>query len=230
MDQAEALLAVTGLRRVLDGVPPTKEDLARSIDLEKELKSTIVSYLRGKRKGAAIVQNIDLPPSLPEDAHNAVDGLHSDVAVGYGIAAARALTYLNTLVQQRSLPGLTAKVADRTAGEKSLLRRAMQAVEDPIGVLGDIGSLSDDQIETMKNCFPTMWSDLGMQAAEAMAKVNKTLSSREEQKIGRLMGVSVGDVNSIQALYAQDKAEKQAQGQTPEMAEMGTATQKIAAA
>lgn len=201
IDPAEALLAATGLRQVLAGKPPTRAQVARSIDLEQELEAAVLGYLRGRRGSAPRVDDVELPSALPEASHGAVEGLEPQVALGYGLAAGRALTYLGQLAPRRPLPGLTAKTADRSETERAHLRRAQAVVEDPVGVLGDLGALSDDEAECLRAVYPTLWSALGLAAAQALAKHDREPTSRQEQVLGRVMGVTVADVGSIQSLY-----------------------------
>jgi hypothetical protein len=231
MDQAEALLACTGLRKILAGRPPSKAEIVRSVNLEPLLKRLVTDYLQGRRVHPEPEGNIDLPAKLPEDSHDAMGGLDPEVAVGYGIAAGRALQYLNNLIPKRALPSLTEKTADRTASEKAQMRRVLQAVNNPLGVLGDVASMTDDQIAALKAVYPTMWSALGLASSEAMADVDRELSSREERVLGRLLGVAVGDVQSIQTMYRQEEKEQRTGGAGggPAGPEMATATQTLAA-
>lgn len=240
IEPAEALLAATGLRRVLAGKPPSRADVARSIDLEKELQAAVADYLRGRHRPQPRLEDLELPNSLPEASHGAVEGLEPQVAVGYGLVAARALAYLNQLVPRRPLPGLGEKFAGRSQAERARLRRAQAVVEDPVGVLGDLGALSDDEVECLRAVYPTLWSALGLAAAQALAEHKREPTSRQERALGRIMGVTVADVPSIQALYDQ---EEQGQGgggggggggagggqQVPETPETSTPFQRAAA-
>jgi hypothetical protein len=210
-EQAEALLACTGLAQVLAGAPATREQLTRSTLLDEELLAVVVSYLGGHRSGAAAAaMPAELPPDLPPDAHGAVAGLDQDVATGYGLAAARALAYLGSLAPRRKLPGLRARLADRSASEGAELRRAWQVVEDPLAVLGDLDAVTEDQLEALHNVYPSLWSTLAIQAAEGMAQVDRDLTQREERTLGRLMGAPVEDVADLQALHQPPKGEQPA--------------------
>lgn len=234
IDPAEALLAVTGLRRVLAGKPPTKGDVGRSIDLEKELKEAVGAYLRGRRSPPPRVQELDLPSSLPEAAHGAVDGLDPQVALGYGLAAARALTYLRQLATRRRMLGLTERFASRSETERAQLRRAQAVVEDPVGVLGNLGALSDDEVQALRAVYPTLWSALGLAAGQALADHDQQPTSRQERVLGRIMGVTVTDVASIQSLYDQEQQAADGGGgggggQVPETTETATPFQRAAA-
>lgn len=207
-DQADALLACTGLAQVLAGTPPTREQLARSTQLDDELLAAMVGYLGGHRRssGAGAAMPAELPPDLPPDAHGAVAGLDQDVATAYGLVAARALAYLNTLAPRRKLPGLASRtgqprLADRSASEGAELRRAWQVVEDPLAVLGDLDAVTEDQLEALKNAYPTLWAGLGTVAAEGMAQADRDLTQREERTLGRLMGIPAEDVQDLQALH-----------------------------
>lgn len=207
VEQAEALLAATGLARVLAGKAPTRAQLARSTKLDDELVEAVVGYLQGRRSSAAAAPlPAELPADLPPDAHGAVEGLAPDVATSYGLVAARALAFLNGLVPRRSLPGLASRtgqprLADRTASEGSALRRAWAVVEDPLGVLADLDAVTADQLAALQGVYPTIWSSLGLQATEAMARVDRDLTQREERTLGRLMGVAQADVEDLQALH-----------------------------
>jgi hypothetical protein len=220
-DQAEALLACTGLGQVLAGTPPTRDQLTRSTQLDEELLAAVVAYLGGGRSSAppATAMPAELPPDLPPDAHGAVTGLDQDVATGYGLAAARALAYLNGLAPRRKLPGLASRtgqprLADRSGSEGAELRRAWQVVEGPLAVLGDLDAVTEDQLEALRYVYPTLWSGLGLQAAEGMAEVDRDLTQREERTLGRLMGTSTDDVEDLQALHKPPKGGEQ-QGAPP---------------
>lgn len=225
IEQAEALLAATGLGQVLGGKAPTHAQLTRSTRLEDELLELMVGYLQGRRQGAtAAPLPEELPPGLPPDAHGAVEGLAPEVATGYGLAASRALAYLNTLAPRRKLPGLASRtgqprLADRSASEGAELRRAWAVVEDPLGVLGDLEAVTEDQLAALRAAYPALWSELGLKAAEGMAQVDRDLTQREERTLGRLMGVAPTDVEDLQALHKPPEAKQgapagQPQGQT----------------
>jgi hypothetical protein len=222
IDQAEALLAATGLRQVLAGQPPTPADVDRSISLEGELRDAVKSYLRGRKRAPAAVRLFELPPTLPLDAHGAVRGLDPQVAILYGMAAARALAYLNALCPPRSLPGLRQRFAERTEAEHTSMRRCTAAVEDPVSLLGDIDGLAEDQIATLRAVYPTLVSELALCAAEAMADVNKDLTDRQERALGRLLGVAPPDVSVLQQLHRHEEAKqstpKPAGGPSPGLA------------
>lgn len=231
IEQGEALLAAGGLRRVLDGKAPTAPQVARSARLEDEARAAVESYLDGKHTAPPVIQGVDFPDELPEDAHGAVGELDGDVAVGYALAADRALEYLRNLVPRRPIPGLRARLADRNAGEKATLRRAWQVLEHPIETLRDLGAVSEDQIAAYQAVYPSLWSALGLVASEAMAKANRDLSNREERALGRILGVSVSDVASLQKLHAPEKV--QTQGGAPPADEppagLATPMQELAA-
>jgi hypothetical protein len=205
IDPAESLLACTGLAQVLLGKPPTPADVGRSIALPDELRDAVKAYLHGRRKPPRSVLALVLPPTLPIDAHGAVRGLDAQVAVLYGLCAARALAYLNQLVPRRALPGLRARLADRTDAEKTTMRRCTQAVEDPLSVLGDIDGLAEDQVATLRAVYPTLVSELGLCAAEAMADADKDLTGRQERALGRLLGVAPPDVSALQQLHRHEE-------------------------
>ena len=213
-EQAEALLAVTGLSQVLEGRAPAKAQLARSTQLDEELLAAVAGYLAGKRSAPAPGElPAELPPALPPDAHGAIGGLDPEVATGYALAAARALTYLNGLAPRRKLPGLRPRLADRAAAEQAELRRAAAVVQDPIGVLGDLDAVTQDQLEALRAVYPTLWSALGLQATEAMAAANRDLTQREERTIGRLLGVAAADVQDLQALHQPPESGPQGGGE-----------------
>lgn len=221
IDQAEALLACTGLGQVLAGKPPTPADVARSISLEDDLRSAVRSYLRGRHTFPKARSPLELPPSLPEAAHGAVRGLDPQVAILYGMAAARALAYLNQLVPPRALPGLRQRMAERTAAEATSLRRCTAAVEDPLGLLNDIDGLAEDQVATLRAVYPTLVSELALCAAEAMADVDRDLTGRQERALGRLLGVAPPDVSALQQLHRheeQKQSAKQGGGKSPGLA------------
>ena len=207
VEQAEALLAATGLAQVLEGKPASRQQLARSTRLEDELEEALVGYLQGRHSAPTPPPMPDeLPPGLPPDAHGAVEGLAPEVATGYGLAAARALNYLGQLAPRRKLPSLgnrtgQPRLADRTATERAELRRAWAVLQDPVGTLGDLDAVTEDQLEALRVAYPTLWAHLSLAAAEAMAKVDRDLTQREERTLGRLMGVAPADVQDLQAMH-----------------------------
>jgi hypothetical protein len=210
IDPAESLLACTGLGQVLAGKPPAPADVSRSLSLEEDLRDAVRSYLRGRKRAPGAVRPLQLPPSLPETAHGAVRGLDPQVAILYGMAAARALAYLNALVPARALPGLRQRMAERTAAEATTMRRCTAAIEDPLGVLGDIDGLAEDQIATLRAVYPTLVSELALCAAEAMADEDRDLTGRQERALGRLLGVAPPDVSTLQQLHRHEEGKGKA--------------------
>ena len=229
VDQGEAILAATGLRQVLAGRAPTRQQVSRSTELEDEAKAAVLGYLAGRRKAPAAVSDVDVPAELPEDAHGAVGDLDPVVAVAYTLAASRALAYLGDLAPLRQLPGLVKKLAGRNGTEMSAMRRAWQVVEDPIAVLGDLAALSDDQIGALKGVYPTLWASVGLQAGLALAEADRELSDRQERAIGRLMGISVGDAAAFQELHRAPEAPKGGGGSPAPAGDVTTPFQRVAA-
>jgi hypothetical protein len=231
LDPGEAILVVTGLRRVLRGKRPTLEQLARSAKVEDELKAAVLGYLQGKRTAAPDPPDEEVPPEMPEDAHSAVEGLDPQVAMGYSLAAGRALQAIRQAVPRRVLAGLRDRPAQATETERARRRRAWAVVENPMAVLGDLRAMSDDQVTVLQTVYPTLWSALGLAAGEALAVHNKDPDSRQERVLGRLMGIQVADVAALQDLHAQP--EKQSGGPSagggPQTTNVQTPSQKLAA-
>lgn len=229
IEQGEALLAATGLRRVLSGKPPTKQDVERSIRLEDDMRDAVAAYLKGKKADRPAFQDYDLPGQLPADASGAVGKMVPEAAAGFGLAAARALAYLNSILKPRAVPGLGVKVASTPGAERAMLRRAKQAIESPVGVLADIDGLTIDHVTAIKAAYPTLFAALGLAAGEATAAAGRALTTREERAIGRLQAVQVADVASVQALHRAEKAAPRTGGRgAMEHAPMATPLQRIA--
>lgn len=212
VDPGEALLACGGVAKVLRGERPDKEQARRSTLVEDELREAVIAFLKGKRGRAPKVREADFTAELPEDAHEAIDGLEGDTAVSYGIAAGRALKYLNGLEPQRPLPGLQDKMSAPNGAERAAKRRVLTVLEDPIGTLNDLSSVTDDQLQAMQAVYPTLYAALGLAATEAMADVDKELTSKQERAIGKILGVATADVGAFQQLHAHAQQQEQGGG------------------
>lgn len=235
MDPGELLFARLLMPDFLGGRGPTQWDIRAPDRMLLELSGGIRSYLKGE---AAELPDVDtsyafaLPKEIPPESFAAVERLPPDAVISFALTAQRALAYLQQLVATRKLPGLAAQDADQTAAEKARLRRAAQAVEDPIGCLKAPESLSGDHVDALRAVYPALYAEAARLAGEAIQGLTRPLRAREDAALSRLLGVPARALAILagpdQTQAGADPSGHRPRGAPPKEPDLRPATQRLA--
>jgi len=229
IDPGEALLAMTGLRRFMEGDGPGAIEIRRSTQLGTTLREGVRAYLRGRaepgdRPDVGYVEK--LPTTMPEASARAVGPAPDQTETAFTLAAERARQYLAGLVPIRPLPGISARFAQPSHAELAQRRRAAEAVEGPVGLLGRLERLSIDHILALKAVYPTLYRDLYAAVGEEISARARPLTGREEGALSRLLGIPVTGMDMLAAPAPKPPEESQASIKQPDMS---TQTERMAA-
>lgn len=173
---AEALLAVTGIARLLDDKPKaiTRADATRAIKLPAELADWFRSYLSDSALAKPASENITF--DYNETAKELIEAEHDiearqsaamdkatdiDLARDYATVSREAIGYLRSKIEPRLIPSFLGDVAVNPGRHETYCaRRIYLAVDDPMGtVIGDLrrGCLVSDQVQTFKDVYPELY-------------------------------------------------------------------------
>lgn len=236
MDPGELLFARQLMPDFLGGKGPTKWDFRNPERMTGELLEGFRAYLRGKLGSLPAADTgyaFQLPEAIPPETFGAVERLPPETIVSFMLTAQRALGYLRALVPKRALPGLASRDADQTAAEKAKLRRAAQAIEDPIGCLKAPEALSADHLDAIRATYPMMLAEAAKLAGQAIQDLRRPLRAREDAAFSRLLGVPA---RAMVVLAGPDQTQagadpsggRRARGAPAKEPDLRTATQRLA--
>jgi hypothetical protein len=236
VDPGELLFARVLMPDFLAGRGPTQWDIRAPDRMLAELGAGIRSYLKGR---SADLPNIDtayafdLPEAIPPESFGAVERLPPDLVVTFVLTAQRALAYLQQLVPVRKLPGLASRDADMTAAEKARLRRAAQAVEDPIRCLQAPEALSGDHVDAIRAVYPALFAEAARLSGEAISTLTRPLRAREDAALSRLLGLPARAMAILagpdQTQAGADPSGRPSRGPPVKAPDMRPATERLAA-
>lgn len=184
---AEALMAVTGIKRVLEREPQkiTAADKHAAAALPREMRRAVSRFLDPdtvprqvpKMKRFDYAKALDQITKALEPQHLAdLAGMFrpSDAILGaeYLALATRLLGYLQSILPIRTLKTMATTInVDPSDAEIARFRRAYDVVNDPMIVLRDMEYLMlvGDQVNTVATNYPTLYAMMRDRMALGMA-------------------------------------------------------------
>jgi hypothetical protein len=210
--RAELLFALVRVPAFLAGQPTAPLDIEFPDRALSDVKAGVRRYLLGHREG---LPHLDLqwvfhlPKSIPEESFGAVQDMPLDVVMPFTNMAQKALKYLQDLIPTRILPGLALKDASMTHAERAKLRRAAQAIDDPVGTLRAVEMLSSDHIKAIREVYPGLHRKVVEIVGTALAERSRPVTGRENVSLSRLMGAPLHSLPILQP-SEKDKESNQA--------------------
>lgn len=238
----ETLLAVTGIRGILERTPKrvTLADKDAAEMLPREIRRAVRRFLDddgGPRK-VPRAQPFDYQWAL-EHIQAALEPQHieaiaesfrpedHELASDYMAVAQRVITYLQGILPLRTAETMAKSISlDPSDTEIARFRRAFDVANDPMIVLRDmdVGTLVADQIHHLDACYPEIYGLMkartAMGMADAMArKKSWRLSYRRDRLVQVLFGTTTWSKDLASDLQANfklaDKADQQQSGPAP---------------
>lgn len=234
----EALLAVTGIRGILERTPKriTMADKDAAERLPREIRRSIRRFLDdegGPRKVSRIapfdyqwaLEHIQaaLEPHHVEAIAESFRPEDHEVAADYLRVAQNVIHYLQSILPIRTEETMSQSFSlDPSDTEIARFRRAYDVANDPMVILRDMegsGALIPEQVNHLKMCYPDLHgfiqARMGTGLAEAMARHRKgwKLSYRRDRLVQILFGTTTWSKDLASDLQSNFKLADKMEGQ-----------------
>lgn len=176
----------------------------------------------GEKDYAKIFSQLEQMATNPQALMAAVNtgelnAIAPGVAGALATTAAKAVNYLYSVApknpHKNPIPAMELKWSPSDL-ELARWGRHVSAVQDPTRVLRDVeqGTLTWEQVDTLRNVYPEMLAQLQTRMMERMADYKKTLTMPQRTMISRLFGApvaGVGDAKGMSLIQDMHKATMQ---------------------
>lgn len=184
---AEALLAVSGVARLLDKTPKPigQADARRAAQLPERIGTDLREFLVGadlkkdvsepgkfpynKRAAAIVEADDDIEDRLMAALNDVAD---QDLSEAYSTTARAALIYLREKIPPRTVPTFGGdEPVEPGLFETFAARRVFRAVDEPMTVFDDLrsGILVSDQVQAFRDTYPKLYAMATDLLVDAMA-------------------------------------------------------------
>ena len=211
---AENLMAITGIRRILDRDPQkiTAADKHKAAALPREIRRAVARFLDPetgprpvpKAEKFDYAKALDSITAVLEPGHMAeLAGMFyprdAVLVMEYLALATRLVSYLQSLLPIRTLKTMAATInVDPSDTEIARFRRAFDIVNDPMIALRDMEYLMlvGDQVKHLSVAYPGLYAEMRDRMAKGMAdelakKKSWELSRRKDFQVQTFFGTSM---------------------------------------